>query len=190
MTPPEDPVWPVRDRFLELRSPWCTLIGEHLTDHHGHPLDYWRVERAHSVVVLPIQHQNFLLPPPSYRPGIGAATLDFPGGRLPPEQTPTAAAIAILQRELGLASSDILHLACLNPEGWPINSSFSNQRLYGMVAHIAPTATIAPAYLGQQIAHTPTGLNTLLSAIACLQCRALLLNWWYTQERAQQDSNL
>ncbi len=187
---PEDSAWTVHDRFLELRSHWFTLIGEHLTDHHGQPLEYWRVERAHSVIVLPLHNDTLLLPPPSYRPGINATTLDFPGGRLPADQTPAEAAIAILHRELGLPAHQIAHLDCLDPSGWPINTSFSNQRLYGVVAHIAPTATIAPAFLGQQVALTPSGIHTLLSAIACLQCRTLLLTWWYSSQRAQQDSNL
>lgn len=91
--------WRVQDRFLELHARWMTLIGEHLQDHQGEILEYWRIEKADSVIVLPIQNGQFLLPPPSYCPGVGQVTLDFPGGRVLDKQTPEQAAIATLKRE-------------------------------------------------------------------------------------------
>ena len=48
MQQPSSPAWPVNDRFLELRSHWMTLIGEHLQDDRGQLLEYWRVEKADS----------------------------------------------------------------------------------------------------------------------------------------------
>ena len=74
--------WPTLDRFVEIRSPWLTLIGETLQDEQQQVLDYWRIEKADSVVILAIQSGQFLLPVPMYRPGLGEATLDFPGGRV------------------------------------------------------------------------------------------------------------
>jgi hypothetical protein len=96
MNPPE-PEWQVQDRFLEMRSNWFTLIGEHLQDNQGQRLEYWRIERADSVIILPLHHQQLILPPPTYRPGLGQATLDFPGGRVSANQPPSAAVPAILQ---------------------------------------------------------------------------------------------
>lgn len=180
--------WQRGDRFLELRSRWMTLLGEYWLDHQGQTLEYWRVERAHSVIVLPLQGETVLLPPPAFRPGVGSSTYDFPGGRLPEGETPQTAAIAILQRELGVELGAIDQLVPLNPEGWVINSSFSNQRLYGWVAAVSPETVISPAQLGFSATLDIPGTATLLKTLTCLQCRALLLE--YLRQRAQQDSNL
>ncbi|WP_416668694.1 NUDIX domain-containing protein [Egbenema bharatensis] len=124
MQPDFEPTWQIRDRFLVLHSRWITLIGEHLQTPQGQELEYWRVEKADSVIVLPIQQHRILLPRPSYRPGIQQATLDFPGGRIADGQTPADAAIATLQRELAIDASDVGHVSPLNPQGWSVNSSF------------------------------------------------------------------
>jgi hypothetical protein len=124
--------WQPIDRFAELRSRWVTLIGEHLRDERGQALEYWRVERASSVIVLPLHRGALLLPPPVFRPGVGRATLDFPGGRLPDGGDPAAAAPAVLARELGVAADAVESLQRLSPiDGWDVDSSFSNQRLHG-----------------------------------------------------------
>ena len=172
--------WERGDRILELRSRWFTLIGEHWRDHQGQDLEYWRVERAHSVIVLPIHADHILLPPPAYRPGIAAATDDFPGGRWPDLTSPDAAARIILQRELGVNPNAIARLTPLNPEGWVINSSFSNQRLYGWVADLrSPTADPPDTWtIAQRQPTTAIGIRTLLTTLTCLQCRAVLLDWW------------
>ncbi|MCU0519060.1 MAG: hypothetical protein MUC60_19785 [Oscillatoria sp. Prado101] len=70
--------WQTLDKFVEIRSPWLTLIGEHLQDNRGRILEYWRVEKADSAVILTLQNGNLILPPPTDRPGLGQATLDFP----------------------------------------------------------------------------------------------------------------
>lgn len=38
--------WTMQDCFLELHSHWLTLMGEHLQDHQGNVLEYWRIEKA------------------------------------------------------------------------------------------------------------------------------------------------
>lgn len=172
-----DQIWHVQDRFLEMRSRWLTLIGEHLIDHQGQSLEYWRIEKADSVIVLPIQTDRILMPPPSYRPGIGQVTLDFPGGRVAQEQSPEQGAIATLQRELGLAATAIAQLTPLNSDGWPVNSSFSNQRLYGFVAQIDPTVALQSTMLGATYSTNATGIDQLLQVLTCLQCRMVLLEW-------------
>lgn len=173
-----DAVWVTQDRFLEMRSPWFTLIGEHLLDTQGQRLDYWRVERAHSVVVLPIYQDRMIVPPPMYRPGVADVTLDFPGGRLPPDQTPEQAAIAILERELGLSSTAVHHLEVLNSQGYAVNSSFSNQRLFGVVATLDPALSLADLAIGATFSTSAVGLHQLLQVVTCLQCRAIALEWW------------
>jgi hypothetical protein len=153
------------------------LLAEHWQDEQGNELEYWRIEKTDSAIVLPVQGDRLLLPPPMYRPGVGEATLDFPGGRVPEGKTPAEAAPLILQRELGVDPGAIARIIPLNTTGWPVNSSFSNQRLYGFVAEISAQVTIAPAHLGVVCPMTPEGIATLLAQLTCLQCRAVLLEW-------------
>ena len=171
-------VWPVRDRFLELHSRWMTLIGEHLQDDRGQILEYWRIEKADSVVVLPRRGDDILLPAASYRPGVGHITLDFPGGRVSAGKNPEEAAIEILQRELGIAATAISQPIPLNSTGWAINSSFSNQKLYGFVARIDSSTALVPARVATTYPVTEAGVKSLLAELTCLQCRAVLLEWW------------
>ena len=169
--------WRVQDSFLELRSRWLTLIGEHLEDDQGNLLEYWRIEKADSVIVLPIQGDRIWLPPPSYRPGVGHMTLDFPGGRLLEGVLPQTAAIAILTRELGVEAASVTQLTPLSPIGWIVNSSFSNQKLYSFVAQLAPRPELQLAPGALAYSTTPTGIHQLLQELTCLQCRAVFLEW-------------
>ena len=178
--------WQTLERFVEIRSSWLTLIGEKLQDEQQRILDYWRVEKADSVVIVTIQSDlkakrkpnRFLLPKPSYRPGLGRYTLDFPGGRVLPQQTTVEAARIILKRELDIEESDIISLKPLNQTGWAINSSFSNQKLFGFVAEIDSQTVVNPEKL-TSITYTNTvnGIDNLLQDLTCLQCRAVLLEW-------------
>ncbi|MEO1146784.1 MAG: NUDIX hydrolase [Cyanobacteria bacterium J06638_22] len=170
--------WQVGDRFLNLQTHWLTLIGEHWHTPDGEKLDYWRVEKADSVIVLPLQSQHLLLPPPIFRPGVGQVTLDFPGGRLPAGLRPEDAALQILVRELGVEKGAIAQLLPVNTQGWYVNSSFSNQTVFGFVAQLDPTFPVPYNHIGLSVPATPTGIPTLLENLRCLQCRALLLEWW------------
>jgi len=172
------PDWELGDRFLDMRSRWFTLIGEHWRDHQGRSLDYWRVERSHSVVILPIQNEQLILPPDQFRPGVGRTTLDFPGGRLPDGVSPDEAAEQIMKRELGVEEGAIAQLRPINTDGWIVNSSFSNQCLYGFVAHLSPDAPIPSEQVGYTFSVSRQGIQALLKQLSCLQCRALLLEWW------------
>ncbi|WP_190303559.1 NUDIX hydrolase [Pseudanabaena sp. UWO311] len=170
-------IWQIQDRFLEMHSHWMTLIGEYLQDDRGEILEYWRIEKADSVIVLPIQGDRILIPKPSYRAGIGQITLDFSGGRVPAGESPQLAAIATLKRELGIEASAIAQLIPLNAEGWAVNSSFSNQKLFGFVAHIEPKVKLSPELVTVTHPATSDGVKDLLKEITCLQCRAVLLEW-------------
>jgi hypothetical protein len=186
MTNPDntEQTWPVQDRFLELRSHWLTLIGEHLQDQQGQVLEYWRIEKADSVIVLPIHNQTILLPRPSYRPGVGQMTLDFPGGRVPVGENPEQAAIATLHRELDIKPKSITQLISLNPTGWAVNSSFSNQKLYGFVAHIEKISNAPPNSVAIVYPTSTAGIHRLLQELTCLQCRAVLLEWLIHSNRS------
>ncbi|NWF80060.1 MAG: NUDIX hydrolase, partial [Chloroflexi bacterium] len=107
--------WQREAPIVTIESPWVRMIAERWRDEAGQQLDYWRVERVPSVIVAALQAGQLLLPRPQFRPGLGRATLDLPGGRLPPGQTPPAAAAAIVARELGLAPQAVRAPRLLNP---------------------------------------------------------------------------
>lgn len=169
--------WVLLDRFVEIRSPWAAFIGEHLQDDTGKILDYWRVEKEDSVIIIPIQNQQFLLPVPIYRPGINERTLDFPGGRVPRGKTPVEVLPIILKRELGIPENMITSLYPINTEGWAINSSFSNQKLYGFVTKISQNFSINTKLLETIYHNDEEGISALLNKLTCLQCRGLLLEY-------------
>jgi hypothetical protein len=169
--------WETLDRFVEIRSKWLTLIGEHLLDNRGQKLDYWRVERVDTIVVLPILDEHLILPIPSYRPGLKELTLDFPGGRVPEGRNPIDVVPETLQRELDIATEAITKITPINTEGWAVNSSFSNQKLYGFVVNFHANTTVPQEQVGATYPITKEGISSLLKDLTCLQCRALLLEW-------------
>lgn len=169
--------WKTFETFVCITSPWLTVIGEKIQDNQGKVLDYWRVEKPDSVIIITLQNNSFILPKPTYRPGIGKVTLDFPGGRLPREQNPLIAALNILERELGITEDDLISIKAINQEPWAINSSFSNQKLYGLVAEIDPLITFESEKIGAIYANNKAGITNLLQDLYCLQCRGLLLEF-------------
>lgn len=175
--PQSDQNWKILNSLVRISSGWVTLIGERLEDNQGQVVDYWRVEKADSVVIVTLQGENLILPVPQYRPGVQSVTLDFPGGRVSQEGSPLEAVPKILERELGIGEQGILKVQLLNEKGWLINSSFSNQRLYGCVAQIDPKITIESDRLGAVYPHTPEGVHQLDQDLICLQCRAVLQEW-------------
>lgn len=173
----KEEAWKKLGIFVDISCPWLRLIGEKLEDNQGNLLEYWRVEKADSVVVITKQSNNFLFPPLMYRPGIGKVTLDFPGGRVSEGKSPNEVVPHILKRELGVNLEDIISLIPINPLGWEINSSFSNQKLYGFFAELAESLVISPQKLGGIYNNSSTGIKQLLDDLTCLQCRALFLEW-------------
>ena len=71
--------WKRLSESVRVTSQWVTLIGERWLCDKGKELEYWRVEKADSVIVLPIQAGHIVCVAPTFRPGIGRATLDLPG---------------------------------------------------------------------------------------------------------------
>jgi hypothetical protein len=83
-----------------------------------------------------------------------------------------------LKRELGIEATAVTRLTPLNSTGWSVNSSFSNQKLYGFIADIDGGLSTSEVltYPANSI-----GVNDLLKSLTCLQCRAVLLEWWVNQ---------
>jgi hypothetical protein len=169
--------WTTLNQFVNISSPWLSLIGEKIKDHQGKILDYWRVEKDDSAIIIPIHQNQLLFPLPLFRPGIGKVSLDFPGGRIPKQQDPQEVVLKILERELGIKKLDLESLLPLNHTGWEINSSFSNQKLYGFVARIKSKFQVNSHLVGVSYSLNTEGINNLLEELTCLQCRGLFLEW-------------
>jgi hypothetical protein len=166
--------WEVIDKFVEIKSNWLTLIGEKVIDDHKKLLDYWRVEKEDSVIIIVIQNNSFILPKPTYRHGLGKVTLDFAGGRLNLKENTDQVILNILARELDIKQSDLIETKPINHQPWAINSSFSNQNLLGFVTKINPHTTLKSCC---KYPINNSGIEDLLNDLICLQCRSLLLEW-------------
>ncbi|MBU2858403.1 NUDIX hydrolase [Acidithiobacillus ferrooxidans] len=182
-----DQVWEKRGGLARLESPWVTILAERWRDNNGCDLDYWRVERPDSVIVLPVYRAQLIMPPPSYRPGIGRVTWDFPGGRKQPNIAVLETAKNILQKELGIHQSAVQRVEPVNDRGWPVDSSFSSQRLWGVVAHVADDVELKREFLGCSIPCQGRSIMHLMREIDCLQCRMVLVEWWLNKSQGFRD---
>jgi hypothetical protein len=170
--------WKTHGEIMRLESPWVTVLAERWQDTGGTMLDYWRVQRADSAIVLPLQGDTLLLPAPAFRPGVGQSTLDFPGGRVSAGVRPADMVPGILQRELGLDRPHIVSVNPINQVGWAVDSSFSSQRLWGFVARVDADWQPPGTVLRYPATAPKGGIDPALQIqLTCLQCRALLLAW-------------
>jgi len=203
-TIPQAPKYKVMGQIVTLESPWLTIQAERLLDDKKQLLEYWRVEKADSIVVLTLHNSRLVFPKPVYRVGIDQTTLDFPGGRLSvpeagndvledPQDHKRNVVIQILKRELGIAGEDdIDEILPLNfrGRGWPINSSFSNQQLFGYVATLKEACCLDPAMLYDK-SYDSTNQQELLellqTELTCLQCRAVLQEWMLQQQNKKSS---
>jgi len=190
----EDHSWRVMSEIVTIQSPWLKIIGERLEDDRRQLLDYWRVEKADSAVILTLHRDRLVLPKKAYRVGLAQTTLDFPGGRVPEGGAPDASSVVpkILERELGVADAyNNCRIEALNAQkGWPVNSSFSNQKLFGFVAEINNSIELNPELLHSK-SYDPKNaeeLDALLEELICLQCRSILMEGIVRTRQKQQDS--
>ena len=174
--------WQRGKRIVTIESHWVRMIAEEWRDEAGQNLDYWRVERVPSLIVAAEQSGQLLVPQPQFRPGLGRPTLDLPGGRWPEGRTFAETAAAIVARELGLPLDALSAIRPLNEQGWPINSSFSNQLLFAATATIDPATTPTLPY--ESFSNDAAGLRSLLQRLECLQCRAVVLELLVRDARA------
>jgi hypothetical protein len=175
--------WQKLETFVEIRNKWVTFIGERFKDENGQHLDYWRVEKADSVIVLPMFRNFLVLPPPYFRPGINTCTYDFPGGRVLPGKLPIEMVPLIIKKEVDIDCDKILSIHQINDNGYFINSSFSNQKLYGFSVEIDHSLPLMERTELLKInMNNPKEIQDLLNKLHCLQCRALLLEHLYKIE--------
>lgn len=177
--------WTTVGEIAKICTPWVKLLGERLLDNDGKELEYWRVEKEDSAVILTLHRNTLVFPRPMFRPGVGRVTLDFPGGRVPrtAEIPPIDLVPAILQRELNIPDitnvndSAIVSIDSLNEIGWPVNSSFSNQRLFGFYAVLDDTLELDDTSILRYETNTGEIEKLLSKDLECLQCRSVLLEW-------------
>ena len=170
--------------LARLNNKWVTLIGERVEDENGKLLDYWRVERPDSVIVIPIFNEKILLPRAYYRHGIGDLTHDFPGGRIDGNDTTSAqAAGRVLERELKINKNDVQSLKPINIEGWILDSSFSNQRVYAFEAILQNEVALGKDLIFTWEPATSEGVFKIMKLLHCLQCRHALLEWFILRDR-------
>lgn len=151
------------------------LVGERWLDSEGNEIDYWRVENSDSLIVIVVYREELVLPVPAYRPGVGRATLDFCGGRLPDPADMGGEAKRIVARELGIDDPDPFErIEHVNSTGWETNSSFESQRVFGVVATLKAGLDIDPSVVGASYATSDAGVRDLLERLTCLQCRGVL----------------
>ena len=176
--------WRKLETFLHLKTRWMSFIGTRWRDAEGHEREYWCTHGADSVIVLPIRGDELLLPAPMFRPGVERCTLDFPGGRLEKGAPPEATARAILRRELGVDEKAILDLSPLTDRPLLVNSSTSDQRLFGFVATLRRDARRRTRPHLRRFTLDEAGMAALLRKLECLQCRALLLEYLWRRGKA------
>ena len=178
VTGKEDEHWDLVESFVRVGSRWVTLIGERWRCDKGKILEYWRVEKKLiPLLFYPYKESTFSAPKKNFRPGVGRPTLDFPGGRLPIGMEPAEVVPDLLERELGVSPEGIARIEQINAMPLLVNSSFSNQRLWGYAALIDEAYMVPESNMYGKFATNETGVACLLEMMECLQCRALLLDW-------------
>jgi ADP-ribose pyrophosphatase YjhB (NUDIX family) len=160
--------WQKERRVLDVRSDWVDIFCEHWRTPEGQALEYWRVERPDSMIVVPVYEGHLILPLPDFRPGVGRATLDFPGGRMEAGERLDLAHSArrILRKELGVEADDAGLISVLDACGQIINSSFNNQRLFVTSAELRRLTAGNSGCVRVPLAQ----IDELSRQLSCLQC--------------------
>ncbi|WP_200240047.1 hypothetical protein [Thiohalocapsa halophila] len=173
-----DNTWTKLRDIAEINAKWLTLFCEEYRKPSGDTCVYWRVERADSLIVVPLFNNDVLLPAPDYRPGIEKTTLDLPGGRVTDVSTTglAEAATQLVSRELGVPVDAVSDVKLVDGSGTYVNSSLSNQRLYVAQARLRD---IDPSR-GAILQHPIQDLDHLVAQLECLQCAYALTRFQRT----------
>lgn len=159
--------WKKIDEIVHIHSKWLDLYCETWDVGSGDICEYWRVEKADSVIVVSMYEDQFILPKPIFRPGVGEATLDFPGGRISDrsEKGLMESAKLIIEKELGARKENITKIEVLDAVGKYINSAFSRQRVFVAYAVIDEISTI-----NEFVLYRKDKAAQLFEELNCLQC--------------------
>ncbi|CEM03325.1 unnamed protein product [Vitrella brassicaformis CCMP3155] len=168
--------WRKTDEILSLRTKWMHLIGERYDTGQGkEAVEYWRVIKPDSVIVIVLHEGHIILPAPSYRPGIGKPTVDFVGGRRRSCNGTSVRddALALIKKELNVTAADARTLRVVNegPRGYAIDSSFSSHRLWVAVCRLKEGVVLPSDCVRYRVSE----VDVLLRDLECLQCRAALM---------------
>jgi NUDIX domain. len=181
--------WIKMGDIARIESPWISLIAERLKDpERDNVMDYWRIERADSAIIIVVQGNKLIFPKHQFRPGIGRLTLDFPGGRIKNGQKPIEAVKGILEKELGVTESDFDEngiVKLTDENGLYVDSSVSSQKLHGFVVTLNIDAKIDKnkIYSRDYMLDNANDMDVLLKKdLLCLQCRSLLMEWMFLSE--------
>lgn len=168
--------WKHVKEFLRLGTDWLTLIGDNWIDSEGNLVEYWRVEKKDSLIVLPIVRDQIVVCKPTFRPGVNLNTLDLPGGRYDKKNTITKSALDILKRELNVEEKHVNSIRQFNHQGFYVNSSFSNQLLYSCIAELSEDCILSE---DEAIFYplTQQGMTRFFNEVQCLQCRNVVHEW-------------
>ena len=158
---------------MEIKSRWLTLIGEYLEDSEGEKLEYWRVEKPDSLVIIPTIGDKYVEPQRYFRPGCNKYTFDFPGGRIEPGKNINDAACEILKRELSIEWTQVTKTYHLNEKGYLINSSFSNQKLFGIIVNLKKECADTKELNFLNL----SSFKDTLDKLSCLQCRQVFIDY-------------
>lgn len=102
-------------------------------------------------------------------------TIDFAGGRLKKNNNLENTAYKILQRELNLTQDKVKIITPINHQGFIVNSSFSNQKLWGFYCELKSDISLDNLFIGAIYSLNSNDFKRLLNDLQCLQCRSLLL---------------
>lgn len=155
------------ENILTLKSKWVDIYCDKWKD-GTQILDYWRVEKLDSIIILPIFENEFILPKKQYRVGIDAFTLDFPGGRRSHTNLADSAK-EILIRELEISEKNINGIVALGNKKFIVNSSFNSQCVSYYVAYLKDIVNL------KDCIRYSIDDNALQDDLECLQCAFGLL---------------
>jgi len=187
--------WIKMGEIARIDSPWITIIAERLKDcDKDNIMDYWRIERADSAIIIVLQGNRLIFPKYQYRPGVKRLTLDFPGGRIGKDQRPIDAVTGILEKELGVTQDDFDEkngiVALTDEIGWFVDSSVSSQKLYGFVVSLKVDAKVNQDKIHNRvyILDDTNDMDQLLKKdLQCLQCRSILMEWMFGPSSKKQE---
>jgi hypothetical protein len=161
--------------IFELKSKWMELYCDVWKDNEN-LIEYWRIEKPNSIIIITTYNNHFILPIPQFRPGVNKTTLDFPGGR---QQTDNILNDAknIICRELKIEDNDIEYVNEIDRKKYVINSSFNSQLLICLEASLKDINENTPI-----VKYSFSEVNSLLNDLECLQC-AFAFNLYLNRQR-------